>query len=424
MPTRSLAQPTTAPADPSAAVRTRVVGRLVRLGYWLLVPGLIGLNGWWWSWDRPRAKMAMIDSWINHHREDEAERELRSLLQQSRFHGDARMKLARLLGKRGDYLACAEELHKVPDWWPTKADALFLEAEAFKRIDRAREAERAWAACLAGDPLHPVPLKYVYGAARELVGIYILESRLDEARQALMKTCEMADPADRPGILILRMQAELLRIRPEEAVKTLRKYVSAASEDWEARRALAREEELSGDPAAADRHIAACLEATPEDPSVWRTWLEILHQRGDREKIRDAMPRMPPAEDDPVLWDYRGLARSWDHDLEGAVEAFSQAVRLNAYEPEYYYHLGIHEMRLGQAERAQAHLQRHRELQDAQNQLDDAVNAFIDVSATGQPGDPAYRAAVKQLASLCDQLGWSREAQAWNQLLPRRPGAR
>jgi len=138
------------------------------------------------------------------------------------------------------------------------------------------------------------PPRFFHGAARELIGLYILEGRLDEARRTVWRAYEASDRADRPGILVMRMRAELERIAHEEAVAKLRRYVGTTPDDWEARRALALEEQWAGDQAAANRHMAACLKARPADPVVWRTWLEILDQRGDHDGIQAALADSPP----------------------------------------------------------------------------------------------------------------------------------
>lgn len=391
---------------------------VLRLGYVALTVGLILLNAWWWWAGRPPVDMRTIDQWIAVGRPADAERALRQQIARSRFHGEAMMKLARLVAKRGDYLGCARILRDVPDWWPSKAEALFIEGQSFKQVARIRDAETAWKACVAGDPLHPILPRYQSGAARELVGTYILEGRIDEARRLLMKAYELAAPSEHADVLIMRMRAELERIVHEEAVAKLRSYVEADPDNWESRRALALEEQLTENPNAADVHIKACLDARPTDPGVWRTHLEILHQRGDRDKIKAAVDRLPPsADDDAEIWKFRGLAREWNGDLEAAADAFRRATELNPQEAEYFYRLGIVEQRLGRSVLAAGHLERSRSLRKADAELDDAYHRFLDLTQNSHPGDPSYDAQVERLASLCEQMGWKREAEAWRKVI-------
>jgi tetratricopeptide (TPR) repeat protein len=350
---------------------------------------------------------------------DDAERALRDLLCRSPDDGDARMKLARILGTREDYLKCARQLHEVPPWWPTKAEARLLEGEAYRRVDRARDAEAAWEACIAGDPLHPVPQRHFHAAARELIALYILERRLDEARRTIWRAYDAATRTDRPAILVMRMRAELERVAHEEAVAKLRRFVAADPSDWEARRPLALEEQWAGQEAAADGAITACLAARPADPAVWRTRLEILHQRGDRDAIKTALRRLPPSADgDPEVWKFRGRAREWDGDLASAAEAYVRAIQLNAYEPEYLYKLATVERRLGRLGLATEHSRQSQELRQAYVRLHDAYFDYLETSRKSRPDDSDSRAAVERLAALCGRLGWEREADAWRQIVP------
>jgi tetratricopeptide (TPR) repeat protein len=384
---------------------------------WALVAGLTALNVWWFWADRPSLDIKTIDAWVVRGRPDDAERALRDLLWRSPDHGDARMKLARLLGERGDYLGCAGQLHLVPFWSPAKAEARFLEGQAYRLVERARDAEAAWEACIDADPLHPAPPRHFHAAARELIAQYVLEGRLDDARRTIWRAYDAAGPTDRPAILVMRLRAELERIAHDEALSRLRQFVAADPGDWEARRALALEEQLAGHEAAADRNMAACVAANPDDPAGWRTHLQILHHRGDREGMIAVLPRLPASADgDAEVWKYRGLAREWVGDLAGALDAYGLAARLNPYEPEYLYKLATVEQRLGLLEPASEHARRSHQLRDALLRLREAFLAFLETSEHSEPGDAPYRAAVERLATFCGQLGMRREADAWRQV--------
>jgi Flp pilus assembly protein TadD len=295
---------------------------------------------------------------------------------------------------------------------------VFLEGQTFKLADKVRDAEAAWKACIASDPLHPTPPRYFHGAARDLVAFYILEGRMDEARQTMWRAYDEANPAERRGILVMRLRAELERIAHEEAVAKLDRYVNVTPDDWEARRALALEEQWTGQDAAADRDIKACLKARPADPNVWRTWLEILHRRGDLDGVRAALTHLPPAaNDDAAICNYRGLALEQAGDLAGASEAYRRAVSLKPDESSYAYKLGLMEQRLGRPEQARQNIVRSQQLNQAYQDLHVAYFDYLETSQRAKPGDAEDRAAVERLASLCDQLGWKREADAWRQTL-------
>ncbi|HEV3121110.1 MAG TPA: hypothetical protein VGY53_04375, partial [Isosphaeraceae bacterium] len=380
--------------------------RLLGLAFWGLVLALIGLNAWKWDFE-PQVDMKTVNAYISSGRLGEAERALRTQMRRSRHDGEARMALARLLGKRDDYIGCAKALHEVPDWWPRKAEALFLEAQAYSMVDRARDAEVAWKACIAADPLHPVPSSHFRGAARELIAFYVLENRIDEARETVWKAYDEASPAEHADVLVMRMRIELERIAHEEAVSKLRRFVSVTPNDWEARRALALEEQLTGHEDAALRNIQECLGAQPKNPDVWRTWLEILQQRGDLETLKTAVTRLPAAADqDAEIWKFRGQARELAGDLAGAAVAYGRAVDLKPYESSYHYKLGLMEQRLGRPAEAREHTRKSQELNQAYSQLSNAYFDFVEAAQSAKPEDPKYQAAVSKLALLCEQLGW------------------
>jgi tetratricopeptide (TPR) repeat protein len=328
------------------------------------------------------------------------------------------MKLARILATRKDYPACADVLHGVPNWWPVKAEALFLEAQVDKMLSRASDAEAAWLACMSDDPQHPVPPRFFHGAARELVGLYVLESRLDEARRTLWKAYDNSLPVERPGILLMRLRAELDRISHAEAVSKLRLFVQTNPIDCDARRALAYEEMVNGNGDAADRHINLCLKARPDDAQIWRVRLAIYYERGDRESLTEAINQLPASADDLAeIWKYRGLIRQGTNDLAGAAEAYRRASELDAANPEYLYNLGMVEKALGQADEARDHVKRSQSLRAAYTAMNDAYVEFVKVSESRPARDPAYRSAVERMAKVCEQLGWVREADAWRRVL-------
>ncbi len=329
------------------------------------------------------------------------------------------MELARLLVKRGDDLGGARTLHLVPPWWPRKAEATFLEGLAFKRAERIRDAESAWQACLRVDLLHPSPSQYFHGAAKDLVTLYVLEGRLDEARATLWRAYEESTPAERPGVLLTRVRAELERIDHIEAVTKLRAYSSADPDDLDARRALALEEHATGDEDSADRDLDACLKARPDDPSSLLARLDILNDRGDVEAYAEAVRRLPPSiAEESRLALHRGLARQRDGDREAAVEKFRRAVRLAPFDAAASYKLGMAEMALGHATEGREHLARTRQLHQAYQDLRDVYHDFLEQYRRTPRDEAGYRGTVERLATACRQLGWSREADAWLALLP------
>jgi Flp pilus assembly protein TadD len=175
---------------------------------------------------------------------------------------------------------------------------------------------------------------------------------------------------------------------------------------------------VNGNGEAADRHIELCLKARPDDPQNWRVRLAIYHERGDRERLTDAIARLPASADDLAeIWKYRGLIRQGADDLPGAADAFRRASEIDPANPEYLYNLAMVEKTLGQSDEARDHLRQSQSLRAAYTALNDAYIAFVKVSETETARQPAYRSAVERMATVCEQLGWTREAVAWRRVL-------
>jgi hypothetical protein len=159
----------------------------LRHGPRVLIPALMAFNGWRLWEARPREDVAMISRWISRGEFVKAEQVLRDRIRLSPHDGVARMALARVLGARGDLRGCAVQLHSVPFWCRSKPEALLLEGQVSMMAGRAVDAEAAWKACIADDPLHPIPVNYTAAAAQELIKLYVDQGRVVDAR-AVMKT--------------------------------------------------------------------------------------------------------------------------------------------------------------------------------------------------------------------------------------------
>ena len=233
------------------------------------------------------------------------------------------MLLARALAGRGDLAPCARELHEVPSWWPTKADALLREGQAYLMIDRAKDAEAAWLAVVEDDPLHPRPHDIFHDASLELLKLYSTEDRWEDAFVILWNAYDRASPADLPTLLSMRLRSEMERVAPEETVPRLERYVAADPTDWEALRALARAEQSLDRPAEARRHFEACLKGQPENPRVWRDYLIALHEQGDMDAWAALLAKVPQAaQSEAEIWRFRGLLKEKAGDWTGAAEDY------------------------------------------------------------------------------------------------------
>jgi predicted Zn-dependent protease len=393
--------------------RRKVLRRLGMLVAFAAFLSLVGFNAWWyWRDTRPMANLRTIQAWIAGQEYPRAEAELKELLRRAPHDGEARTMLARVLAARGDTAGCARELHRVPYWWPTKPDALFREAQAHLLLDRARDAEAALLAVIHSDPLHPPGSGMAHDASQELLKLYAMEDRWEDAFGVLWTAYDRSAPADRPVLLSMRIRCELQRVAPREAVKLLRRYVAADPRDWEARRSLANAELALGERAEAIREMRACLEGRPDDPRTWRDYLTMLQTLGDLDAFNAALGRLPKAADDePEIWVLRGQARERDGDSAGAAADYRQALQRNPNLVTARYRLAVIEERLGHRQEAATHRKRWQELRDARAKLPQVYSDYYD--AIGK-AEQDLRRAVKRLASVCETLGWLRLAEGWN----------
>src|SRR4051794_29032389 len=121
----------------SARSSRRAIRRPVAdCGYYVIVVALVAWNAWWLGrdfWSIPEIRS--IEQLVARGKQEEAVSALRAYLRRSPRDGHARMLLARSLAARGDLLGCASELHRVPGWWPSKREALYLEGESYLSVN-------------------------------------------------------------------------------------------------------------------------------------------------------------------------------------------------------------------------------------------------------------------------------------------------
>jgi Flp pilus assembly protein TadD len=385
-----------------------MLGRIAQL---LAVVGLAVFNVWWYVRDtRPLPPLHTVAARINEQRYAEAETALREHLRRFPHDSEGRMLLARSLGARNQLLACAAQLHRVPEWSPNKRHSLYLEGICYKQLDRARDAETAWRACIAPDVLRPRFDPYLKMAVEQIVDLAVLEERRDDARNAIWLMYDVASPADRPDILILMLRTWIDRIDPSIAVGQLRKIVAADPADLPARRALAHAYELLGDSNEATELVQSNLKTWPDDPGVWSDRLGLLKLRDDLQGLTAALAELPPSIDHTSsIHTSRGLVCERKRDWPCAVDAYRRACESMPYNSEFLFRMGMCEMRDGRGEIALLHLKQSRDLQKAQESLPDAILDYRDaIVSSADPGHPTRVKASRKLAAICRTLGMDR----------------
>ena len=399
-------------------VRRHAFPLRVVLATGLILLGTAPVAWWYWRARRPALELHTIESWIKNQQYGLAQKTLSEHLRRDPDDGAARMMLARALGGRGDLAGCARELHQVPAGWPQKPLALYREAQANLLMNRARDAEAALRAIIDADGRMPSDLAVFHDASQELLSLYATENRWSEAREILWKVYPRATPLYRPTLLAMRILQELERLDPSVSVKRLRNFVNADREDWEARRALAKAELALGHRSDALRDMLACLKARPEEPRVWRDYLNMLEVLGERDAFEAVLTRAPAiAETRPELWVARGQARERNGDWTAAAADYHRALTLNPNLSNAHYRLASIELRLGHSVEAAEHRRRWKELEEARSALRPAFDAYVEVQRRLPNDSPELLASLRKLAEICRTLGWTRAAAGWNQLI-------
>ncbi|CAN5893750.1 hypothetical protein BH23PLA1_BH23PLA1_09570 [soil metagenome] len=405
-------------SPPTRAVRSRS-RLLLPIGFGILLTALVGLNAWL-AWEsRPLSDRPTIARAIRLDQLDTAEAALRARLRRSPHEGESRFLLARVLARRHDLLGCAEQLHHVPFWAPEKAEALYLEGESYQNAFHAPGAEAAWSQLIEIDPLHPPPSEFFSNACLNLAKLYLLQNRQEEAVAVIWRLYEAVEPRHHESILGVRFESELNRVRPDQAVVPLRRFVETVPEDGNSRRALALAEQAIGRSEEALRQIEACLSAQPDDPAAHRDRLVILQAQNDFDALAEAVEQLPSGSDlDAHTWSLRGFVRERAGDLEGAAKAYRRAFELDPIDSRSLYRLALLEQRLGRPEIAEPLLERHEPLRAALHELPDAFQEY-QAALHGRrfSKGPDREAAITRLIELCEIIGWPREAQAWRNLI-------
>ncbi len=405
---------------PSGAGRDNRGRRLWRLGRWTLLLSLIGLNAWWfWLGSRPVVGLDTIATWIERDRDGDAEQALRRRLTGSPHDGQARALLAKLMAKRHDMLGCARELHRVPFWWPDKEKWLLMEAGAFKELGRMSDAESAWKALIEDDPFHPVQPRFATAAVRDLLELCAVEGRWDEAVKLIWQAYDRTDDRDERGRLLnMRIRTELDRIVPSVAAAKMENYLAADPQDWEARRGLAKAKLALNLPEEARRLLETCLRERPEDHRCWADYLDLLHNSGDLNGLREAVARLPePVAEYPAVLTQRARLLERDRRWAEAAALYHRILQVRPFERETYYRLSLVEDRLGQHETARLQRERWQAMSAARTELNAAYQKVLDLHRSA-PDSSEYHAAIRRLARVCETLGWSRDAEGWAQLAP------
>jgi hypothetical protein len=115
---------------------------------------------------------------------------------------------------------------------------------------------------------------------------------------------------------------------------------------------------------------------------------------------------------------FRAIAQEKQGDWAGATGTYHRLIDKKKANGEILFRLAAAEERLGRRELARKHRDESRAIRAARGDLNQAFQTYMEIAGAEQPEPKALAAAVGRLASLCETLGWKREAEAWAQLAP------
>jgi tetratricopeptide (TPR) repeat protein len=335
---------------------------------------------------------------------DEAE----AFLAQHPDHTRALFTAARARAGAEDWAGCAATLHRVPDWSQRKAEALLIEGKALRKIDRGRDAERAYRDCIARDPEGPFGLD----ARLELMKLLALEERVEAFKAVVGEVLPRMPEDERLLILAKRMQIEFEQSEPPLNVKATRALLDKDPGDAYARAGLAAALDRSGDLAAARALYARAVAEAPEDAELRERYMDLLHRAGDTAALKATLAGRPAGSDErPNTRKFLGIVAESDGDHAAAERHYARAIAADPTDPELHHRRSLALYRLGRRDEARAEAAERARLNQARDDLRKAWDEFA-TPFESHPDrlDPAL---LRGMARACEACGWPREASAW-----------
>ena len=361
-----------------------------------------------------------------------------------RLHGQWRTSLLLEAGKeamnRGDLVAAGRDFAKVLERRPNHDEAAYGLGFSEQAAGRLDLAVKAWErigpdspyASLSAVRIAPIALergRFAYAEdllrralrdggpqtaeAREILGrVLRFEDRRDEARALLRQELRQASDPVRVlrGLWMLDFEA----VAVERTFSMFEKAARDDPSDDRVRLGLANLCRRAGRLDEAEARLRVCLDARPEDPVVWRSWLALALAAGRSEEVHRALAHLPAngfTEGEVMELRVR-LARRGDdrraerRELERLVERLPSAP--GALE------------RLAELNVLDGSTDRAAELRRKKAELDRARERYHQLFEAKNERLPAL---ASEMARLADVLGRSIEARGWWALRLRdRPG--
>jgi hypothetical protein len=290
-----------------------------------------------------------------------------------------------------------------------RANTFLEEARACLSLHLAAQAERSLHKAITADPANPEPW-------RLLLQICRLEDRTLETLHLGWEAYRQVRP-EAQHVLLGELTLSLLADLPDEEVRTtLQRWTEADSTDIDAQVALLQR--IAAQPRAADPDrtallaaLEALLTAHPYHIATREALVTALADAGEPERGRALLSGWPEAARDARYWRLRGRWElEYDHQPDRATEAFRTALMELPQDWRSWY-------RLARALYIRGRAVESHQAAETVNRIREVLDPLI----LGPRLDAAFRhlhdsAALRDLATLCNQVQLTRLADAWRAL--------
>jgi Flp pilus assembly protein TadD len=276
-------------------------------------------------------------------------------------------------------------------------------------MNRGRDAERLYRACIAHDPSGQ---SYAMTAREWLAALLAMEERREAFRALAWEIYELVSEARRLRALTMRTRIEFEQTQPEINARSLEAYVRADPGDSDARAGLAAALDHKGEVHTAVPLYARAVAAKPTDLELLERYLDVLHRTGELETLKAALAARPVgAEGRAAIQKFLGIVAESSGDLKAAEAAYRKAVELDPNEPEYHHRHSLVLARLGRGDESAREAAIRARLRAGQAEVRKAWNQLADAYDV----DPE-RISVELMLGMGranEACGLTREAAAW-----------
>jgi tetratricopeptide (TPR) repeat protein len=307
----------------------------------VLVIAVVWISWWWMGAAIARPSESTLKAWLREgieavKRGDAAGAAayLDGVLEWRPDHGEALLYRGQIAHEQGQAKAAREFFERVPDM-PARLGSAARYAGGIAAIDQglAREGEQQ---LLRAVELNPALL-----AARDrLVELYSLQMRRDDVRRQL-DTIRLQRPLRLEEVGLYAVAGQRIT-KPDEGIRRMEKFCSAAPDDVSSRLLMARYLIDAEQLPKAEQTLQRVLTDDPRSSQAAGLLAEVKIQQEDLPGALRALARVNP-QAQPDMWYYRSAGRlwlKWDQ-WQLAADCLTEAVRLDPEDLTATHQLGI-----------------------------------------------------------------------------------